>query len=52
MKKRRYSFWIVLIWVAAVNLVLGGLSLLMLFYVKFPYQTFNAATFDRVRHSC
>lgn len=48
-KKRRYSFWIVLVWVAAFNVVLGGLSLLMLFYVKFPYQTFNAAAFDRVR---
>jgi two-component system LytT family sensor kinase len=48
-KKNRYSFLKVCLWVIAINVVLLGLGLVMIYYVKNPYQNFDIARFNLAR---
>lgn len=49
MTKRRYSLKTVAIWVIALNGILGGLGLVLIYYVKTPYQTLNLPAFHLSR---
>lgn len=44
-KKYRYSFWKVCFWVTLINVVLLGLMLTLIYYVKMPQQTWDPRTF-------
>jgi two-component system LytT family sensor kinase len=44
-KKYRYSFKKVCFWVTLINVVLLGIMLTLIYYVKMPYQTYNVKDF-------
>ncbi|HEV9036727.1 MAG TPA: histidine kinase [Puia sp.] len=45
-KKNRFSFWKISLWLAGINLFWLILALVMIKYVKFPYQTWNPQSFN------
>src|ERR1700744_2949428 len=49
-RKRRYSFWKILLWIALLNLAFAALTLVILFYVKLPYQAYNVKAFNFPRY--
>jgi len=48
-KKNRYSFWKVCFWVTLINVTGLGLLLTMVYFVKFPQQTWNPHNFPLSR---
>lgn len=49
-KKYRYSFKKVCLWVTIINVVLLGLMLTLIYYVKMPYQNWNPSEFNLSRY--
>jgi len=49
-KKYRYSFKKVCLWVTVINVVVLGLMLTMIYYVKVPYQNWNPNEFNLSRY--
>ena len=44
-KKNRFSFWKIALWLTLINAFFAGLLLIMIYYVKLPYQNIDKSKF-------